>query len=128
MLAACAHERWKSPNLFYVVMRCWLRPLGTAWKERRQGYKSRTGTTAEDDEVLKSLVIFPDKCDTLASSRSISLEVAHGATEKIVQCHPEWKTNEMQFACWRIALDETDVYQDCKKSNVAGTFVGISYE
>ena len=37
------------------------------------------------------------------------LEMVQSATEQITQCDLEWKANEMQFACWSSALDETDL-------------------
>ena len=39
----------QSPTLFNVVMCDWLRPPSVAWKKRRQGHKTRTGTKNEDD-------------------------------------------------------------------------------
>ena len=62
------------PTLFDMVMRCWLRPLSAAWKERRQGYKVRAGTKDEDDELLLSHEIFADSCCISASSRTMLLD------------------------------------------------------
>ena len=79
-----------------------------ARKERRQGYRTRTCTRDEDDDLLISNMIFADSCYILASIRSM-LEMAQSATEKIMQCDLEWKANEMQSACWSSALDESDL-------------------
>ena len=89
----------ESPTVFNMVMRCWVGTLSTAWKER-QGYKTRAGAEGEDDELLISHMIFTDNCFILASSRTMLLEMAQIATEKIVQCDLQWKTNERQYACW----------------------------
>ena len=62
--------------------------------------KTRTGTRDEDNELLISHMIFADNCYILASNRMMLLEMARSATEKIIQGDLEWKTNEMQYACW----------------------------
>ena len=37
------------------------------------------------------------------------LEMAQSATDKIIHCVWEWKTNQMQCVCWSSALDERDL-------------------
>ena len=78
-------------------------------KERREGYKTRTGTKDEDDEMQKSHVMFADHCQLLASSRTMLLEMVQSATENIIPCDLERKTSYMQYAGWCSALEEPDL-------------------
>ena len=91
-----------------MVMRCWLRPLSTARKARRQGKRKRTGTKDDGHELLLSHMVFADNRYILATGSTMLMDVSKNA-RMIIQCDLEWKTNDIQCVSWRSALDDRDL-------------------
>ena len=73
--------------------------------------------------MLISHMILTDNCYVLASSGTMLLDMAQSATDKIIQCELEWKTNDIQNACCVSALDKRDLeftMNDCQRQKFQG--------
>ena len=75
-------KQGESRSLFHMVMRSWPGPL-------RHGKIVDRATKHERAQRMGRRAALADNCNILASSRSVLLEMAQGATDEITQCDLE---------------------------------------
>ena len=122
-------EGKESPTLFNMVMRYWLRRPSAVWTttkiQNTSGYTGGGRGTADIAHDFREQLpdLGPEQNDAVGDDAKRDGQIAH--------CDLEWKTDEMQHACWSSVLDETDLEfnmdgVDCKIQRAGNVGDGVA--